>query len=358
MNSIFYLLIGAYTMGLSDGIYVYKFNDATGQATYVGKTIVDNPSYIETTNGTYIYAVSENPYNRSEDDDQSVSSYANALRFDKATGHLTLVNSQETFAASPCYIIVDSARRHALTANYAGGSITVFHIDTDSLQPIEQMIIFDGSGLDAARQDMPHLHCVKISPDSKYLFAADLGTDNIHRYDLNHSGAPFLREETHKSFPLPPGSGPRHLTFHPGGQYLYLINELSGTVTAFNYNNGDIVAFQTIQADTVGGRASADIAISPNGKYLYASNRNKADGIAIFSINPASGSLAKVGYQPTALHPRNFTLTPSGRFLIAACMQSNVIEIYAIDPETGLLRKTDNDIAGIDSPVCVKLIEN
>ncbi|MDR2498050.1 MAG: lactonase family protein [Tannerellaceae bacterium] len=358
MDSLLYLLIGAYTMGLSDGINVYKFNAATGQSTYVGQTVVDNPSYFEISNGTYIYAVSENPDNRIDEEDESdgVSCYANTLRFDKATGTLNLLNSQETFAASPCYIIADSARRYAVTANYGGGSISVFPIVGDTLQAASQMIIFEGSGADSTRQSMPHLHCVKLSPDGKFIFSADLGTDKIYRHDINPGTEPFIREETLKSFTLPPGSGPRHLTFHPNGRYLYLINELSGAVTAFNYNNGDIDAFQTIQADTVGGRASADILISPDGNFLYASNRNKADGIAIFSINAENGRLAKVGYQPTAKHPRNFTLSPDGRFLLAACMNSNVIEVFAVDKQTGLLSKTDYNITELDTPVCVKFV--
>jgi 6-phosphogluconolactonase (cycloisomerase 2 family) len=351
MDSLLYLLIGAYTMGLSEGIYVYKFNQETGESTYVSKVEVENPSYIETGNGVYMYAVSEN----SGEDEVC---YANALRFDKSKGELTLLNRQETFAASPCYVIADPVRKHVVTANYAGGSISVFPLRADTLQPVSQLLLFEGTGADTVRQAMPHVHCVKLSPDGKYLFAADLGTDMIYRYEVNVEGdtSGYVKEAGLKSFKLPPGSGPRHITFHPNNKYLYLINELSGAVTGFNYDDGELSQFQTIQADTVGGRASADIAVSRDGKFLYASNRNKNDGIAIFSINPQDGKLTKTGYQSTAKHPRNFTLTPNGKYLLAACMNSDVIEVYEINANTGLLKKINKDITGVDSPVCVKLV--
>ncbi|MDR0537873.1 MAG: lactonase family protein [Tannerellaceae bacterium] len=350
MDSVLYLLIGAYTLGISDGIYVYKFDMNTGQATYVSQVTVDNPSYIETGNGEFMYAVSENQ-------DEEESCYANTLRFDKTKGELTLLNSQETFAASPCYIVADPQSKHVITANYAGGSLSVFPTHADTLMPVMQLVLFDGSGPDTTRQDMPHLHCVKISPDGNFLFAADLGSDMIYRYEINRmADSLFLKEESLKSFKLASESGPRHLTFHPNGKYLYIINELAGTVVGFNYNNGDLSEFQTVKADTEGGRASADIAIRPDGKFLYASNRNKNDGIAIFSINPDNGNLTKVAYQHTSLHPRNFTISPNGSFLIAACKDSDVVEIYAIDEQSGLLSKLDQDITNVEMPVCVKLV--
>jgi 6-phosphogluconolactonase (cycloisomerase 2 family) len=352
MESILYLLIGAYTMGISDGIYVYKFDTNNGQATYISRVEVDNPSYIETGNGVDMYAVSEN---FGEDE----ACYANALHFDKNNGELKFLNSQETFGASPCYIITEPKSKHVLTANYAGGSITVFPTQADTLLPPTQLILFDGAGSDPKRQDMPHLHCVKLSPDGKYLFAADLGTDLIYRYDINLvSDSAFVKEESLKTYKLEPGSGPRHLTFAPNGKYLYLINELGGTVVAFSYNNGDIQEIQTIKADTVNGKASADIAIRPDGKFLYASNRNKNDGIAIFSVNQDNGSLSKVGYQNTGRHPRNFTISPNGKYLLAACKDSDVVEIYEIDGQTGLLRKLDKDITDVETPVCVKFVTN
>ena len=151
------------------------------------------------------------------------------------------------------------------------------------------------------------------------------------------------------------GSGPRHLTFSPNGHYAYLINELSGTVIAFEYKDGDLKEMQTIAADTVNAQGSADIHISPDGKFLYASNRLKADGIAIFNIHPDNGMLSKAGYQLTGIHPRNFIITPNGKYLLVACRDSNVIQVYERDADTGLLTDVQQDIK-VDKPVCIRFV--
>jgi 6-phosphogluconolactonase (cycloisomerase 2 family) len=348
MDGLFYLLVGAYTAGLSEGVYLYGFDTATGDARYVCSVAVENPSYMDTGDGTHLYAVTENTGD---------PSYANTLFFDREREKLTLLNRQETFASSPCYIATDAARTHAVTANYGGGSISVFGISADTLLPSKQLILFEGAGADKSRQEAPHLHCVKFSPDGKYLFASDLGTDRIYRYEVNEAAgdtAAFLKEETMKPYALADGSGPRHLTFHPSGRYMYVINELAGTVTGFRYDAGELTGFQTIRADSAGGRASADIGITPNGRFLYASNRNKADGIAIFSINPSDGRLTQTGYQPTGRHPRNFAISPDGKYLLAADRDSSLIEVFEINAETGALRNIGKDITDIDTPVFLK----
>jgi 6-phosphogluconolactonase (cycloisomerase 2 family) len=137
---------------------------------------------------------------------------------------------------------------------------------------------------------------------------------------------------------------------------MYVINELSGSVVGFHYDKGELTEFQTIQADTLEGRASADIGISPNGKFLYASNRNKGDGIAVFSINETDGKLTKTGYQPTGRHPRNFVITPNGKYLLVASKDSSLIEVFEIDEHTGALKNTGKDITTVDTPVCLKFI--
>lgn len=348
MNSILYLLIGTYTLGLSEGIYVYKFNTETGESEYVSMAKVENPSYLApTTDGKFVYAVTE---------DNETNALANALSFDKEQGKLTLLNSRNTYAASPCNIAVDKEGKHVVTANYMGGSISVFPVDTaGKLGTASQLVMFEGNGTDTIRQEMPHLHCVKFSPDGKYLFAADLGTDRIHRLEILESDSLFLNEGTIKSFKVADGSGPRHFVFHPTDTYMYLINELSGVVTVFDYKNDEISEIQSIQADTLHAQGSADIGITPNGKYLYASNRLQGDGVAIFSINETDGKLTKTGYQPTGKHPRNFVITPNGKFLLVASRDDSVVQVYAIDGETGLLKDMDKNIS-IDTPVCLKFI--
>jgi 6-phosphogluconolactonase (cycloisomerase 2 family) len=350
MDSLLYLLIGAYTAGLSEGVYLYKFDITNGDARYVTSVTVENPSYIDVGDGTHLYAVTENT---------DSPSYANTLFFDKEQEKLMLANRQETFASSPCYITTDTLHRLVVTANYGGGSLSVFKTNADTLLPLSQLIILEGSGPDTIRQSSPHLHCVRFSPEGKYLFATDLGTDQIYRFDVNPNDAdpgPCLREEGIKSFKLAAGSGPRHLVFHPSNKYMYVINELAGTVVGFHYNEGDLSEFQTIQADTLQGRGSADIGITPNGKFLYASNRVKGDGIAIFSINDSDGTLVKTGYQPTSRHPRNFAISPNGKYLLVASRDDSLIEVFEIDENTGALNHIGKDITTIDTPVLLKFI--
>ena len=344
-----YLLVGTYTTGESEGIYVYQFDTVSGFSKYKSVVKVTNPSYLTINKeGTHVYSVSETG---------DAKAAANAFVFDKKDGTLKLLNSQLTGGADPCYIELDKAGKHVVTANYSGGSITAFNINGDgTLTTATQLIRFTGKGADAERQKAPHLHCVRYSPDGKYLFADDLGTDKIHKFAINESDeGNYLKVGTPAAFDVAPGSGPRHLDFHPNGKYAYLINELSGAVIAFNYdaNAGNLTQIQTIQADTLGAKGSADIHVSPDGKFLYASNRLKGDGIAIFSINQADGKLTKVGYQETGVHPRNFVITPNGKFLLVASRDNDVIQIFLIDRVTGLLENTYKDIE-LDMPVCLK----
>jgi tetratricopeptide (TPR) repeat protein len=190
----------------------------------------------------------------------------------------------------------------------------------------------------------------------------DEANGRFHKFIINpdanaENKESFLKEGSPSAFKVKAGSGPRHLTFSPNGNYAYLINELSGTVIAFEYKDGDLKEIQTIVADTVCAKGSGDIHISPDGKFLYASNRLKADGIAIFSIQPDNGILTKVGYQLTGIHPRNFIITPNGKYMLVACRDSNVIQIYERDADTGLLTDIHGDIK-VDKPVCVKFIPN
>ncbi|MPM98325.1 6-phosphogluconolactonase [bioreactor metagenome] len=189
------------------------------------------------------------------------------------------------------------------------------------------------------------------------MFATDLGTDKIYRYNAIGSvfeGQPALSQASLKEFSAPAGTGPRHFDFHPSGKYFYLLGELSGDVIVYDYDEGDLKEKQVIATDSVeGSRGSADIHISPDGKFLYASNRLKADGIAIFSINPDDGTLTKAGYQPTGRHPRNFVITPNGKWLLVASRDDNKIQVFIIDNETGLLTETGQDIH-VSQPVCLK----
>ena len=208
---------------------------------------------------------------------------------------------------------------------------------------------------------MPHLHCVRITPDGKYLLADDLGTDQIHKFNINPNAnadnkEKFLTKGTPEAFKVAPGSGPRHLIFNSDGKFAYLINEIGGTVIAFRYADGMLDEIQTVAADTVNAQGSGDIHLSPDGKYLYASNRLKADGVAIFKVDETNGTLTKVGYQLTGIHPRNFIITPNGKYLLVACRDTNVIQIFERDQATGLFTDIKKDIK-VDKPVCLKFVD-
>lgn len=347
-NNEMYMFVGTYTSGESKGIYVYKLDTVEGKSEYVSMIEVANPSYLVLDKAEkFVYAVTE--------DDGIETSAVNAFSFDKKDGKLTFLNKQLTHGGAPCYINIDGNGKHVVTANYLGGNITVFPTKEDgSLNPASQIINFEGKGIDKDRQDKPHLHCVEYSPNGKYLYADDLGTDKILKFDVaNNNSKNYLTPGTPASFEVKPGSGPRHLAFHPSGKYVYLITELSGEVIAFDYKDGNLSEIQTIKADTLNAKGSGDIHVSPDGKFVYASNRLSGDGIAIFSVNQSDGKLTKVGYQPTGIHPRNFAITPNGKLLLVANRDSDVIQVFFRDMNTGLLVDASHDII-LDMPVCIK----
>ncbi len=335
------LITGTYTGGGSKGIYIYQFNTKTLEATLVSETTAENPSFVTLSDGEqYVYAVSESG-NRS-----AVLSFS----FSGTQKTLEPINTEYSVGADPCYIAVSPGNRFVVTADYSGGSISVFPIlKNGAAGPATQTFRFEGSGPDSLRQKAPHLHCVAFTPDGKYLFSSDLGTDRIYVCETGHSDG-LTPPET---IQLSPGSGPRHLVFNKEGSVLYLINELSGNVAVFEHNRGKLKEIQSVLADTCQARGSADIHLSPDGNYLYASTRLEGDGIVIFKVNKTDGTIEKRGYQPTEKHPRNFLITPDGKLMLVACKDGGCIQIFRIDPESGLLTDSGKKIE-IDSPVCIR----
>lgn len=343
-----YLMIGSYAAPQEEGIKVYVWDNDKGEATYVsGVTGISNPSYqVVSADKKYVYSVGE---------DDGLTSTANALSFNRANGKLTLMNSRLTQGGAPCYINISPDGRYVITANYMGANISLIPIDGSArLNDSVCTIGFKGEGEIKSRQDKPHLHCVEFTPDGRFLLANDLGTDKIHIFPLDSDGRPD--EKAGFDVDLEPGSGPRHICFSDDGRFAYLINELSGMVTVLAYDGRGLTPIQYVESDSVNAQGSADIHLSPDGRFLYAPNRLKADGISIFSVDAETGLLTKVGYQLTGIHPRNFVITPDGRFLLVACRDSDVVQIYLRDEKTGLLADTGNSIE-TSKPVCLKFID-
>ena len=353
VSDTLYMLAGSYGPADQEGIKVYKFNQATGEGEYVsGVKGISNPSYQTVSkDGKRVYSVGE---------DDGGTACANALTFDATTGTLTLINSQPTQGAAPCHIALSPEEDYVVTANYNGSNISLFPLDGEGRLKPGQTIGFEGSGSDKERQAIPHLHFVYFTPDNRYLLANDLGTDRIHSFPLNTrqkgSNTPLVDRQRASDILLAPGSGPRHAVFSADGRFAYLITELSGEVMAFTYDGDSLRLMQTIQADTLDARGSADIHLSQDGRFLYASNRLKGDGLAIFRINTKDGTLSKAGYPPTGVHPRNFVLTANGQYLLAACRDTDEIQIFARDASTGLLTDTGRRIK-TTKPVCLKFID-
>ena len=345
------MLVGTYTSPKSEGIYVYKFNSETGEVTPVSSVATLNPSYLTVSpDEKFVYSVHEV-------DRTNIGGSISAFTFDKTTGKLTEINRQATGGDHPCYVETDKTGKWIFAGNYSSGSLSLFPVNKDgSLQPSSKLIQHHGKGAHPTRQDKPHVHCTYISPDNHYLFVPDLGIDKVMIYSFDQKTGKL--EEGKQPFSLStPGAGPRHFTFHPNGKYAYLIEELTGHVVAYKYDNGTLSELQRISTTPegqTGYRGSADIHVSPDGKFLYASNRGDFNTIASYKIDTDKGTLTNLGYQSTlGKAPRNFNFDPSGNFLIVANQDSDQIVIFKRNKETGELTDTGKRI-DVGKPVCIK----
>ncbi|AWG26693.1 lactonase family protein [Flavobacterium kingsejongi] len=340
------LLVGTYTNTCeSKGIYVYDFDTKTGDFRLKNtspQTI--NPSYLALSpEATLVYSVNE----------EGAKSTVSAFSFNPADGAMKYLNKQDAHGADPCYIIADN--NNVITANYSGGTIAVFGRNADgTLTEAKQVIQHQGKGPNAQRQESAHVHMTVFSPDKKFVIANDLGTDKIsvYKYDAN-GGANTLTLD--HSFAVKSGSGPRHFAFSPNGKLAYLIHELDGTVTAFQYKKGHFTKIQetTIVAkDFKGDISSADIHISADVKFLYATNRGDANDITIFKIS-SKGLLSQIGQMSSGgKGPRNFAIDPSGEYVLVGHQYTANIVIFKRDKKTGLLRPTGKEIE-VCAPVCL-----
>ena len=359
-NSVFgqigktYLFVGTYTGGKPDqGIFVYEFNPKNGNLKRVFKgQNLTNPSYLSLSEGgEFLYACTETKLPSSG----SISSF----KINPTKGTLTFLNKQNSGGENPVYVTNSRFNKFVINGNYTEGNVSVFATTAEgSLLPASQIIQFQGRGPIDSRQDKAHIHAAVFSPDFEYIFFPDLGSDKIRVFKFNINDTLPLKPREDLDFISCPGSGPRHFTFHPSGKFAYCIEELSGTVEAFRYENGRLDSIQRIFSYSKVQELynSADIHISPDGLFLYASNRwDNENTISIFSIDTLNGKLTIIGHQSTlGDHPRNFTMDPTGNFLIVANQVSNNIVVFKRDKSTGLLSKVGKEIH-VSSPSCLQM---
>jgi 6-phosphogluconolactonase len=338
-------------------IYLYRLRAATGELLPLGAMQGGtNPTYLTMDAAhRYLYAVSETQTYLG-----APGGGVSALAIDPHNALLTLLNQQPSTGASPCYISLDRTGKNALVANYSSGNLAVLPVRPDGqLAPPSATDQHQPPTGPHKNQDKPHAHSFLPAPDNRYVFSADLGTDKVYGYQLD-AATGQLRPQAAPAFTAKPGAGPRHLTFHPNGRWAYLENELNSTVTALAYDAKagtfqEIETESTLPADFAGDNSGADVHVSPDGRFLYTSNRGD-NSLAVFSIAPADGRLALVQHVSTqGKTPRNFALDPSGRALLVANQNSNNIFTYSVDKQTGKLTPTGKSVT-LPSPMFVEIV--
>ncbi|WP_282135238.1 lactonase family protein [Seonamhaeicola maritimus] len=346
------LFVGSFTDKIpGDGIHIYEFNNETGEAVlkYTLDSIINTSFLRLSPNGTHLYSVVESqmPHHGK----------VAAFKIDSVNAHIELLNMQDCGGRNPTHLEIDKKGKYLINSNYSDPSLSVFKINGNgSLNPYSQVLKFKDSSIIESRQKEAHIHSSNVSPDNQYIFAQDLGADKIRGFNLIVGENPKLQNEN--QIKTKPGSGPRHFTFHPNGKFGYGIAELSGKVTAFKYKKGQlkfVEDYQSYQQKQEIYRA-ADIHISPDGRFLYASNRGpKEDSISIFKIDINSGKLSLIGHESTyGEHPRNFAISSTGNFLLVANQFTNNIVVFKRDIETGELTKITHEIE-VGSPSSLQM---
>jgi 6-phosphogluconolactonase len=352
-TNAFTLYIGTYTSGKSEGIYIYRMDPSTGELKRFNAIKSINPSFLTIDRSRrYLYAVNE-----VADFGAKPSGAVSAFSIDSATGNLRFLSQQSSLGADPCHLTLDRRGKFLLVANYTGGSLSVLPILHDgSLGSATDFVQHAGSSI-KEQQKGPHAHCIILDVANRNALAADLGIDKVMIYRFNAITGK-LEPAKQPWAQLNPGAGPRHLTIHPRGRYVYVINELDSTMSAYRYEGvkgalQPIETVSTLPTGFTGTSYCADLHVSRSGKFLYGSNRGH-DSIVVYTINQRTGRLSVLEHVSTeGKWPRNFTLDPSGRFLLVANQHSDTVITFRIDPVTGRLTTTGL-VSEIPTPVCLK----
>ena len=348
------IYVGTYSLRGSEGIYVFEFDRKAGTLKPL-QTVSNNksPSFLAIhPSKKYLYSVNE-AARTGASRAGAVSAYA----IDEATGKLTFLNGQSSVGEGPCHISIDQTGKTAFVSNYGGGSLAVLPIKSDGmLDAATDSVKNTGRGPNAKRQEKAHVHSTTVSPDNRFIYVADLGTDKLNIFE------PDVKNSTVKPAQTPyvsvtPGSGPRHFTFHPNGKFAYLVEELTSSVAVFSRNakTGALTLLsdgvKTLPDAFSGENTSADIHIDPSGRFLYQSNRGR-NALAMFAID-SNGKLTSLGDEPTmGKTPRNFMIDPKGDFIFVAHQDSDTIAIFKRNQKTGKLTFTGQSVS-VPAPVCV-----
>ncbi|MBO7866055.1 lactonase family protein [Burkholderia pseudomallei] len=363
-GGVYNLLVGTYTGSGSDGIYVYRFDTDSGRVSPVSSAKAENPSYlVASRDGRHVYAVNELPGDAGP---ASVRGGVSAFDFDAKTGALKFVNRVSAQGNDPCYLSLSPDGRYLVVANYSvasdpGGSFSVFPVEaTGALGAAVLNVHHEGTGPVKGRQDGAHVHSTVFSPDGKYLFVQDFGADKLYSYRYTPDGSRGLIGPTESRYTLAKaGSGPRHLVFGANGRFAYVTNELNASVDVYRYDDGRLAHIETVPmtapgfAGKVGGGA---LHLSPDGRFLYATNRGDANDIVIYAVNAADGKLTLVGRQSSlGKTPREFAIDPSGKWLIVGNQDSDSVFVFRRDIASGRLEPNPARIR-IDKPVDFKFV--
>ena len=313
-----------------------------------------SPSFLEIhPSGRYLYAV-----NREGTKDHPEWGSVNAYAIDANTGKLTFLNSKPSMGAGPCHVNLDYNGQWLFVSNYRSGNLSLYSILLEGyIGDLKDVVQHYGSGVNEQRQENPHIHSIKPCPGSRYILAADLGIDELKEYKLD----PVTGELYPTGHPIvtKPGSGPRHFTFHPSADYVYIAEELSSTVSVYAFipekEKTFIQRISTLPEDYDGKNTVADIHIDPEGKHLYVSNRGH-NSLAVFSIDQSSGKLSPTGHESTLGEiPRNFLVDPKGEYVFVANQNTDEVVLFKRDPSTGKLTGINKKIS-VPSPVCLKIL--
>ncbi len=349
------VLISSFASPPQGGISALTLDPKTGSLTLRHKTVdIPQPFFFDVSpDQRTVYSIFAETFGGSQHEEVA------AWSLDPRAGTLQLINRLSSRGTASCFVECDPTGRSLLVANYASGSVISMSLADDGrLSAPVSFVQHTGSSINPERQREPHAHCFVISPDGRYAYAADLGIDQIVCYSLD-AATGTLRPAAQPFVRTPPGAGPRHLTFHPNGRCLYVINELSNSVTHYDYTaeTGILIERQTLSTlppDFTGVSYCADLKITPDGKFLYGTNRGH-DSVAMYRIGD-DGSLTLLGIQPSlGKGPQNLAITRDGGLLLCANMPGNNVAVFRIDAQSGQLTSVGSPLQ-IDSPSCIRIL--